>query len=46
MLIDIYNRISKKLAYFEFNTGEQTNNEISVYLWNKIKLVSEEKSNM
>ncbi|XP_060843535.1 uncharacterized protein LOC132923509 isoform X2 [Rhopalosiphum padi] len=36
-----YNRITKKLAYFEFNTDEKTDNEISECLWNKIKLVSD-----
>ncbi|XP_025206568.1 uncharacterized protein LOC112602612 [Melanaphis sacchari] len=36
-----YNRITKKLAYFEFNTDEKTDNEISQCLWNKIKLVSD-----
>ncbi|KAF0742413.1 Uncharacterized protein FWK35_00025406 [Aphis craccivora] len=35
-----YNRITKKLAYFEFNT-EKTENTISECLWNKIKLVSD-----
>jgi len=41
MLIDTYNRITKKLAYFEFNTDEKTDDEISICLWNKIKLVSD-----
>ncbi|KAE9527691.1 hypothetical protein AGLY_012764 [Aphis glycines] len=36
-----YNRITKKLAYFEFNTGEKTDNKISECLWNKIQLVSD-----
>lgn len=41
-----YNRITKKLAYFEFNTDEKTDNEISVCLWNKIKLVSDKNWEM
>ncbi|NP_001232993.1 uncharacterized protein LOC100163924 [Acyrthosiphon pisum] len=36
-----FNRITKKLAYFEFNTDEKTDNEIAECLWNKIKLVSD-----
>lgn len=41
MKIDTYNRITKKLAYFEFNAGEKTDSKISECLWNKIKLVSD-----
>jgi len=41
MLTDTFNRIMKKLAYFEFNTDEKTDSEIAECLWNKIKLVSD-----
>jgi len=43
MSTDTFNRITNKLAYFEFNTDEKTDNEIAGYLWNKIKLVSDKK---
>ncbi|XP_022177150.1 uncharacterized protein LOC111038386 [Myzus persicae] len=36
-----FNRTTKKLAYFEFNTDEKTDSEIAANLWNKIKLVSD-----
>jgi len=41
MSTDTFNRTTKKLAYFEFNTDEKTDNEIAVCLWNKIKLFSD-----
>lgn len=41
MFIDLYSRITKKLAYFAFNTNENTADEISDYLWNKMMSVSD-----
>lgn len=41
MSTDTFNTITKKLAYFEFNTDEKTDSEIAECLWNKIKLVSD-----
>lgn len=41
MTIDTYNRITKKLAYFEFNSKEKNDVEISECLWKKIMLVSD-----
>lgn len=41
MSTDTFNRTTKKLAYFEFNTDEKTDSEIAANLWNKIKLVSD-----
>jgi len=37
----MYNRISKNLTYFEFNTDEKTAHEISEYLWSKVQIVSD-----
>lgn len=41
MFIDMFNTITKKLKYFEFNMNGKTANEISEYLWNNIKLLSD-----
>lgn len=34
------NKITKKVAYFEFNKNEETADEISTYMYGKIKSVS------
>lgn len=39
----MFNRITKNLTYFEFNSNEKSVDEISEYLWNKIKSVSDKK---
>ncbi|XP_050538480.1 uncharacterized protein LOC126903941 isoform X6 [Daktulosphaira vitifoliae] len=37
----MYNRITMKLTYFEFNTETKSADEITKYLWNKIQKISD-----
>jgi len=41
----MYNRITKNLTYFEFKKDENTADEISDYLWNKMKMVCDKNWN-
>lgn len=37
----MFNRKTRKLAYFEFNKEEKTADKISESLWKKMKLISD-----
>jgi len=37
----MFNLITKKLAYFKFDTNEKNADNISRYLWTKMKCVSD-----
>lgn len=45
MLTDMYNRNTRKLAYFEFNQEEKSADKISENLWKKMKLISDYSGN-
>lgn len=40
MSLDLFNKLTMRLTYFEFNKEQKTANEISEYLWTKMKSIS------
>lgn len=41
----MYNKVTKKLTYFQFKKDENTADEISDYLWNKMKMICDKNCN-